>query len=48
MGFLMNIITDRPDEYGGTIRDEVIPVIILHIKTIVDCLIVDEKEWGSL
>lgn len=48
MGFLMDIITDRPDEYGGTIRDEVIPVIILHIKTIVDCLIIDEKEWKSL
>ncbi len=39
MLFLMLLIIDRPDEYGGTIRDDSVPVIIIHIKTIMDCLI---------
>lgn len=38
MLFLMGLVVDRPDEYGGTIRDEAVPVIIMHIKTVMDCL----------
>ncbi len=37
--FLMGLVIDRPPEYGGTIRDEAVPVIIMHIKTVMDCLI---------
>lgn len=39
MGFLLNLVVDRPAEYGGTIRDQFIPVIMLHMKTVVDCLL---------
>lgn len=41
MGFLINLVVDRPDDYSGTIRDEVIPIIILHIKTVVDSLVTE-------
>lgn len=43
MGFLINLIVDRPDDYSGTVRDEMIPIIILHIKTVVDSLIIEKK-----
>lgn len=38
MLFLTGLVVDRPKEYGGTIRDEAVPVIIMHIKTVMDCL----------
>ena len=46
MGFLMNLVVDRPPEYGGDIRDESIPIIMVHIKTVVDCLI--EAAGGEM
>ncbi len=39
MLFLMGLVIDRPPEYGGTIREEMVPVIIMHIKTVMDCLL---------
>lgn len=39
MGFLMNLVVDRPAEYGGKVRDQSLPVLLLHIKTVVDCLL---------
>ncbi len=45
MGFLANLVIDRPESYTGEIRDEHIPAIMLHIKTAVDALALDEEEW---
>ncbi len=39
MNFLMNLLVDRPAEYGGDIRDQSVPVILVHLKTIMDCLL---------
>lgn len=44
MGFLVNMVVDRPAEYGGTIRDESVPVMMLHIKTVIDCLLGTEVQ----
>lgn len=44
MGFLVNMVVDRPAEYGGTIRDESVPVMMLHIKTVIDCLLGTEIQ----
>jgi len=43
IGFLINLIVDRPEDYSGTVRDEMIPIIILHIKTVVDSLVTGKK-----
>jgi hypothetical protein len=37
-------VVDRPAEYGGTIRDESVPVMMLHIKTVIDCLLGSEIQ----
>ena len=44
MGFLANLVIDRPEEYTGDIRNEMIPVIIMHIKTVMDCLILGDES----
>jgi len=42
MNFLMNLVVDRPADYGGEIRDQSVPVIIVHLKTVMDCLLAAE------
>jgi len=45
MGFLSGLVLDRPESYAGEIRDEHVPAILLHVKTVVDALVLDEEEW---
>lgn len=45
IGFLSGLLLDRPEDYSGEIRDEHLPAIILHVKTAVDALALDEEEW---
>ena len=45
MGFLSGLVLDRPEGYSGQIRDEHLPAIVLHVKTAVDALALDEEEW---
>ena len=48
MGFLMNLVVDRPPEYAGDIRGESIPVIMIHMKTVIDCLIEAAGEQNRI
>ena len=41
LGFLMDYVVEQQDEYGGAISDEVVPVIVLHLKTVIESLLVD-------
>lgn len=45
LGFLMDYVVDRQDEYAGEISDEVIPVIVLHLKTVIESLLVDRAQY---
>ncbi|HSV96392.1 MAG TPA: hypothetical protein VLM75_05580 [Spirochaetota bacterium] len=47
MGFLSGLVLDRPESYAGEIRDEHVPAILLHVKTVVDALVLDEEEWSA-
>jgi len=47
MGFLADLVLDRPEGYKGEIRDEHVPAILLHVKTVVDALVLDEEEWSA-
>ena len=46
MGFLINLVVDRPEDFSATVRDEVLLVILLHIKTVLDCLLFSEMDYG--
>jgi hypothetical protein len=39
MDFLMSMLVDRPDSFEGEIRDEMIPAMMIHMKTVIDCLV---------
>lgn len=41
LGFLMDYVVEQQDEYPGEINDEVIPVIVLHLKTVIESLFPD-------
>ncbi len=43
MSFIVSLIADRPSEYDGNLREDMIAMISLHIKTLVDCLILAPK-----
>jgi hypothetical protein len=42
MTFLVDLVTDRPAGYAGNVREEMLPVIVMHVKTIVDSLLLPE------
>jgi hypothetical protein len=39
MDFLMSMLVDRPESFEGEIRDEMVPAMMIHMKTVIDCLI---------
>lgn len=41
VGFL-----SQAEEDGGGISEESFPMMVMHLKTLVDCLVLDEEEWG--
>jgi hypothetical protein len=41
--YLVNLLRQGLDEPGSTIRGEKFPVMILYVKTVVDCLLLDEE-----
>ncbi|TAL33192.1 MAG: hypothetical protein EPN93_14255 [Spirochaetes bacterium] len=43
MTFLVALVTDRPAGYAGNVREEMLPVAVMHVKTIVDSLLLPEK-----
>jgi hypothetical protein len=43
LGFLMDYVVEQQDEYGGAVSDEVIPVIVLHLKTVIESLLVNQQ-----
>jgi len=47
MMFLISLIVERPKSFRGKIRDEALMPMALHLKTAIDCLILDEDEWGE-
>ena len=44
MRFLLDIFMERPEGYQGEIRDEMVPILMLHVKTVVDCLVREATE----
>ncbi len=44
MDFLMSMLVDRPDSFEGEIRDEMIPAMMIHMKTVIDCLVSQKNE----
>ncbi len=47
MTFIVNLVTDRPENYEGKVREEMLPVIVMHLKTVVDALVLHDDEWGA-
>lgn len=45
MRFLAGMVIDRPDFYEGVIREEMVPLVLLYVKTVVDALLMDEEQW---
>ncbi len=45
MDFLIRLALNRPGDYPGVIRDDHVPSIVMHVKTVVDALALDEGEW---
>ncbi|HDP79572.1 MAG TPA: hypothetical protein ENN21_01875, partial [Spirochaetes bacterium] len=48
MRFLLDIFMERPEGYQGEIRDEMVPILMLHVKTVVDCLVLDEEPAADV
>jgi hypothetical protein len=44
MSYLINLLTGFYDRSGRSVREKMFTVIALNIKTVVDCLVLDEKE----
>ncbi|MCX7679994.1 MAG: hypothetical protein N2316_12375 [Spirochaetes bacterium] len=38
MSLIVGLLVNRPKNNGVNVRDAAIPIIILHVKTVVDCL----------
>ncbi len=44
MEFLVNLVLETPHDYEGKIRKEMILVLLMHIKTVVDVLVNNVEE----
>ncbi len=44
MDFLISLFVELPGNISGSIREEAVPVMIIHTKTVMDCLLMDEDE----
>ncbi len=44
MDFLISLYIELPDDLSGSIREEAVPSMIVHTKTVVDCLLMDEDK----
>ncbi len=47
INFLMGLMFNSPDNYTGNIRNEALLTMAFHLKTTVDCLVLDEDKWGA-
>ena len=47
MDFLAGLMVKRPSSFTGDIRDEALVPMILHLKTVVDCLVLGPREIGE-
>ncbi len=44
MDFLMSMLVNRPEAFDGEIRDEMVPAMMIHMKTVIDCLVSQKNE----